>query len=147
MDEDGDDFSDVLKAHRDSIEQFLSTNFSGQQGVGSIKEITTNPFSLPGTPMYNRFVAQWEQVSDQTVELCFHGTGEANVDAICQSGLDPSRRSGQVYGPGEYFATHAATSLAYCRGGKKMIVFAVLVDKSGVRTTIFCLPSKDLVFF
>jgi len=94
--------------------------------IPPIKEIITNPYSLPGTPLYNRFVSKWEQVADQTVELCFHGTAEANVDAIMKGGLDPSRRNGQAYGPGEYFATHASTSLAYCKGGKKMMVFAVL---------------------
>ena len=59
---------------------------------------------------------------------------EANIDAICQAGLDPKRRAGQAYGAGEYFATNAATSLAYCKGGRKMLVFAVLTDVSGLTT-------------
>jgi aerobic-type carbon monoxide dehydrogenase small subunit (CoxS/CutS family) len=32
----------------------------------------------------------------------------------------------------EYFAKDAAISVGYCRGGRKMLVFAVLTDKSGV---------------
>ena len=84
--------------------------------------------------LYNRFVESWQRVPDQTVKLCFHGTAEANIDAICRDGLDPKRRSGQAYGPGEYFgaAGNATISIAYCKGGRKMLVFAVLVDKSGL---------------
>ena len=37
VEEDGDDFNDVLKSHRDSIQLFLNRAFVGQQGVGSIK--------------------------------------------------------------------------------------------------------------
>ena len=35
-------------------------------------------------------------------------------------------------GAGEYFGIDIHTSLGYCRGGKKMLVFAVLVDPTGV---------------
>ena len=59
----------------------------------------------------------------QSLRLVFHGTSEANVEGICREGLDPKRRSGQAYGPGEYFGGDAAVSWSYCRGGKKMIVF------------------------
>jgi hypothetical protein len=56
------------------------------------------------------------------------------VDAICRDGLDPRRRAGQAHGPGEYFAGpgHSQVSVAYCKGGKKMIVFAVLINKFGL---------------
>mmetsp|Transcript_9007 Transcript_9007/g.19859 ORF Transcript_9007/g.19859 Transcript_9007/m.19859 type:complete len:101 (+) Transcript_9007:628-930(+) len=64
--------------------------------------------------------------------LCFHGTPEANIDAILRAGLDPTRRAGQAYGAGEYFATKAQTSLGYCQGGGQMLVFAVLTDPKGL---------------
>ena len=37
-------------------------------------------------------------------------------------------------GPGEYFARgqHAEVAQAYCKGGRKMLVFAVLMDSSGL---------------
>ena len=41
-------------------------------------------------------------------------------------------RSAQAYGRGEYFAFHAITSSCFCKGGNKMIIFAVLTDASGV---------------
>jgi hypothetical protein len=72
-----------------------------------------NPHSRPGQALYNRFVLAWEAVADQSVITAFHGTPEANIDAICRTGLDPNRRSGQAHGPGEYFATNATTSLGF----------------------------------
>ena len=121
---------DVLADQRKSIRSWLATNASGLHIVAC----DANPHSMPGKPLYNRFVESWQRVPDQTVKLCFHGTAEANIDAICRDGLDPARRSGQAYGPGEYFgaAGNATISVAYCKGGRKMLVFAVLVDKSGL---------------
>ena len=38
----------------------------------------------------------------------------------------------QAMGPGEYFGGQPAVSLGYCRGGRKMLVFCILTDPSGV---------------
>ena len=121
---------DVLADQRNSIQDWLAKNAKGL----NVTACDPNPHSMPGKPLYNRFVESWQRVSDQTVKLVFHGTPEQNVNAICQQGLDPKRRSGQAHGPGEYFAGagHSQISVAYCQGGKKMIVFAVLVDRSGL---------------
>ena len=125
------DYFDVLSEHRTNIENFLNKHWKEQ--MGKIIEIKENPHSLPGTPQYNRFVEEWQKVADQTVKCVFHGTPEANIDAICLGGLDPSRRgkNGQAHGAGEYFADEPAICLAYCKGGNKMLVFAVLLDRSG----------------
>ena len=64
--------------------------------------------------------------------LIIPGTMLCPLDSICRTGLDPARRSGQALGPGEYFGGNANVSLPYCKGGRKMLVFAVLTDKSGV---------------
>ena len=64
--------------------------------------------------------------------MVFHGSAEANMEVICREGLDPQRRSGQAYGPGEYFGADAAVSHGYCKGGRKMLVFIVLMDPAGV---------------
>jgi len=129
--ENKNDFFDVLSEHRTNIENFVNKHWIEQ--MGKIIEIKENPHSLPGTPQYNRFVEEWQKVADQTVKCVFHGTPEANIDAICLGGLDPSRRgkNGQAHGAGEYFADEPAICLAYCKGGKKMLVFAVLLDRSG----------------
>jgi len=52
----------------------------------------------------------------------FHGTHPTNVLSIAQSGFDSSRRAGQVYGAGEYFAKDPSVSVGYCRGGEYMFV-------------------------
>ena len=118
----------MLADHRASITDWITTH-AGGLGRCSVAE---NPHSRPGTPLYNRFVRAWEAVQDQSVRLVFHGTAEANIESICQTGLDPRRRAGQAHGPGEYFASNVAVSVPYCRGGRKMLVFAVLTDRSGI---------------
>jgi hypothetical protein len=127
-----EDLFDVLSHHRTSIHDFLQKNWKKE--FGEIVEVKENPFSRPGQPLYNSFVTQWQQVQDQKVQCVFHGTSESNIDAICRDGLDSKRRTGQAYGAGEYFAETNVISIAYCRGGKKMLVFAVLMDKTGLTT-------------
>jgi hypothetical protein len=119
---------DVLHWHRQNIHEMLKTQAAGISFVA----IDENPHAKVGTTLYNRFVEAWQLVQDQTVELAFHGTAEVNVDAICQHGLDPTKRAGQALGPGEYFAKLATASIPYCKGGKKMLVVAVLIDKTGL---------------
>lgn len=46
--------------------------------------------------------------------FAFHGTSVNAIESICRSGFDPSRRSGQVHGPGEYFGITPAISHGYC---------------------------------
>jgi len=94
--------------------------------------IWQNPKSQPGCPLYERFISAWAEVPDKGMRLVFHGTPEENIHSICREGLDPRRRSGQAHGPGEYFGGNMATSMGYCRGGRHMLIFAVLLDNSGV---------------
>ena len=53
---------------------------------------------------------------------------------ICRAAtqFDSVINTGQAMGPGEYFATEANISLGYCKGGHQMIVFAIIMDKSGL---------------
>eukprot|EP00940_MAST-03C_sp_MAST-3C-sp2_P000307 g307.t1 len=122
---------DVLRSHRERIRDFLQENWKADKAV-KVKDIQENPHSLPGQPLYNRFVEAWQRVADQTVQCVFHGTPEKNISQICRDGLDPKRRSGQAYGPGEYFSRTATIPLGYVKGGRKLIVFAVLMDNSGL---------------
>ena len=111
---DDNGFLDVLADQRKSIRSWLATNAQGL----NVTDVAENPHSKPGKRLYNRFVESWQRVNTQTVKLVFHGTAEANVDAICRDGLDPRRRAGQAHGPGEYFAGpgHSQVSVAYCKG-------------------------------
>lgn len=122
---------DLLYEERRKLKTFLQ---SSAQGL-PVADTWPNPASQPGGRLYERFVAAWAQVPCKLMRMVFHGTAEANVAAICRDGLDPNRRSGQAMGPGEYFGEQASTSLTYCRGGRKMLVFLVLLDPSGVTAT------------
>jgi hypothetical protein len=100
-----------------------------------IKGIEENRFSAPGQPLYRRFKAAMENNPGCPFELAFHGTPAKNVAAILRDGLDPKRRgtsTGQAYGRGEYFGRDFQTSLTYCRGEARMLVFVCLLTKKGV---------------
>lgn len=59
--------------------------------------------------------------------VVFHGTASKNIDIILKEGLDPARRNGQAYGPGEYFGKTPRVSIGYCHGGLEMLVFVVVL--------------------
>jgi len=101
-----------------------------------VEELEHNPASQPGQPLYEKFKKAHDAAQDKTMKLVFHGSPDANMEAIAREGLDPTRRSGQAYGAGEYFGTDVSTSLGYCRGGKRMLVFAVLCDKAGITNEV-----------
>ena len=65
----------------------------------------------------------------------FHGTAEENVLSIARHGFDPLRRSGQVFGAGEYFAKDPSVSDGYCRGGAFMFVCSLLLGEAEVDYT------------
>ena len=91
--------SDLLHAQRENIETFLKVRAAQYQ----ITELWHNPASRPGGKLYERFFGAWSEAPSRRLRMVFHGTAEANVDAICRDGLDPSRRgtgTGQAYGPG-----------------------------------------------
>jgi len=57
----------------------------------------------------------------------WHGSSEENVLSIACCGFDPSRRSGQAYGAGEYFAKDPRVSQSYARGGSFMFLCKLLL--------------------
>mmetsp|Transcript_30002 Transcript_30002/g.80578 ORF Transcript_30002/g.80578 Transcript_30002/m.80578 type:complete len:406 (-) Transcript_30002:823-2040(-) len=135
LDAGADDRFDLLLAYRNSIDAFLRDTASRSVAAFRVREVFHNPHSQPGTPLYERFYANYKNCKDKTIRLVFHGTAEKNIDSILRNSLDPKRRGvhGQAYGKGEYFAEDVALSLQYCQGGRKMLVFAVLMDDSGRR--------------
>jgi len=73
-----------------------------------------------------------EQLAKDPDELeGFHGSLQANFLSIMTHGFDASRRCGQVYGAGEYFAKNPEVSRAYCRGGDYMLVCRLLLGIAG----------------
>ena len=121
---------DLLYEQRNGIDDFLKATASDLK----VSDVWHNPASKPGGKLYDRFFAAWATAPTKRMRLCFHGTMEQNIESICQNGLDPKRRAGQAHGRGEYFGANARVSLGYCRGGRKMLVFVVLCDPSGITT-------------
>jgi hypothetical protein len=121
---------DLLQSQRAQIRTFLATNAVALK----VQDVWSNPAAAPGGHLYTRFAAAHEATKDKAVRLVFHGTRDENIEDICQNGLDPSKRgkNGQAYGAGEYFADNPSVSIPYCAGGRRMLVFAVLMDKQGV---------------
>ena len=64
------------------------------------------------------------------VTFAFHGT--SHLQDVCCDGWNVKLRSGQSFGPGEYFSKEKDESLKYANSGshpKSLIVVAILTDK------------------
>eukprot|EP01064_Diplonema_japonicum_P011603 TRINITY_DN18_c3_g1_i1.p1 TRINITY_DN18_c3_g1~~TRINITY_DN18_c3_g1_i1.p1 ORF type:complete len:808 (+),score=118.05 TRINITY_DN18_c3_g1_i1:49-2472(+) len=68
------------------------------------------------------------------IDYGFHGTDEANLYSISTKGFDISKRNGQAYGPGEYFAITPATSVSYARGGSYLFFCKLIIGTSEVHS-------------
>ncbi|CAF3869213.1 unnamed protein product [Rotaria sp. Silwood1] len=71
--------------------------------------------------------------------FAFHGTSINAIEPICKSGFDPTRRRGQVHGPGEYFGVTAAISHGYSKPdssslGSRMMIIAFILRCDRVKT-------------
>lgn len=121
----------------------------------TIVDIEENCHAKVGGVLYKKFMAKRSSLpsSNQKTCLAFHGTAEANIDSICRNGYDASRRSGQAYGSGEYFASTPGTPLSYCHGGKKLLLNELLLGQQGVHHTqhgdviVMKYPEHDLPRF
>ena len=128
----GDPFHgrDILSKERRGLFKFLAIKAKELK----IVDVEMNKHSEPGGALYERFLAAWAWAPEKAkTRLVFHGTASANVANILEHGLDPRRRgasSGQRLGSGEYFGGTASVSTEYCGGGRKLIVFVIIVDRS-----------------
>ena len=101
-----------------------------------VTHVEPNKHAAYGKELYKRFEESYYRLKSEMgnlrTKLVFHGTHSDNIGSILHFGLDDARRGihGQVHGKGEYFAEKAKDSMMYCRGGTKMLVFAILVDES-----------------
>ena len=137
---------DLLCEQRQGLE--ARCNASAAQLRLRVSRLWHNPRSQPGQPLYERFVAAWQRVPDKTLRLVFHATKDANMDAICRDGLNPAKRGaafGQVGGKGEYFGREVATSAPYSQGSRKMLIFAILMDRSGLTSMDRAHPGEIVI--
>ena len=126
-----------------SNKDFINNNYYLKYQIFQIREtfnlnrlniecFTVNKYINPYFPIYKRFQDAFNKSLNKEIKIVFHGTEKCNIDKILREGLDPSRRTRQAYGPGEYFGKDLKTSLGYCRGGNIVLVFAILYEKDGI---------------
>ena len=117
---------------RSDVDKYL-LKFSNLKVV----KIEENSHAKPGGALFAKFKNKYLKLPkhQRTTQLAFHGTAEANIQSICSNGFDPSRRSGQAYGPGEYFAVNPNIPLGYCKGGKKLLLNELLLGQQGTHHT------------
>ena len=80
--------------------------------------------------LHVRFASALARVPKAKLLLGFHGTREANIEAIALDGLDPRRREAGCRGHGEYFAESISLALPYMQGARRLLVFALAVPES-----------------
>ncbi|CAB9504573.1 Poly(ADP-ribose) polymerase catalytic domain [Seminavis robusta] len=90
-----------------------------------------NPQLKPGNPAHDKFQKAIKDLDHKAVfGFAFHGTATHNLESILRNGLDPHKRRGQAYGPGEYFGKDPGISVGYCKGGLQMLVFVVVLPST-----------------
>ena len=118
-------------------------------------DIKENVHAKQGGTLYKKFKAARDNlpVADRKTVLAFHGSPDKNIDSICVNGYNSALRSGQSYGPGEYFSTIAATAVGYCRGGNRLLLNELLLGQVNTHHTqhghiiVMKLPAHDLPRF
>eukprot|EP01032_Pedospumella_encystans_P008904 gene8904-10522_t len=118
----------LLKASR----TFLQDNWV-QSTLGPIVSIDVNPALQSGAPSFQKYLAGATSLGDPDTVMtnnglfAWHGTkNDASIVSICHNGFNPERRSGQAYGPGEYFGCSADISHGYADKTARMLVCHLL---------------------
>lgn len=87
-----------------------------------------NPFLVEGNSGFDKFAGTLKTLdNDATLACVFHGSPSWNTKSILTEGLDPQRRRGQAFGPGEYFGKNPQVSARYGKGALEILVFVVVL--------------------
>lgn len=138
------EYSDVEKGVVKAIVEFFQKSCRSQYFLShwyntgfSDPSFHPNQQLVPGNPAYDKFQNGLHNLEEGACFGCvFHGTKPDNINTILRDGLDPKKRSGQCYGPGEYFSKTGSASVSYCRGGLEMLVFVVVLPSSVTQTDV-----------
>lgn len=118
-------------------EKFVRDNWSAD--LQPIVRVDINPGIFWNCQSYERFARALERGSDlKNGFFAWHGTAEAAIGPICDTGFSPKFRSGQAYGPGEYFGTHPNVSLGYAKGSSRLILAYILQSSQVKHVPDFC---------
>jgi len=118
---------------------FVKTNYNGKHTL-NFETLTMNHELEKGCPVAISFLSALEKMKldpENPEEVCasgtfgWHGTRTSdNVSAIAHHNLDPQRRSGQVYGPGEYCAINASYSQGCYWGDTNTLFLFFIITKN-----------------
>lgn len=132
-----DNADDCIRGIVSRGEKYVRDNWPVNQPA--IHSIIVNPGLGWKCPAYERFLGAVERGHNLDRGFyTWHGTSEQAIGPICDSGFDPKRRSGQVYGPGEYFGVDANVSLGYARNSNRLILAYVLESSVVKHQPGFC---------
>lgn len=123
----GEFIKDICK----EAEKFARTNWDST--IPPIIRVDYNKGLLNKCPSLERFY-KGVQALGQTLPpdkargfFAYHGTAPASIKPICEHGFDPTKRSGQAYGPGEYFGVTSAVSHGYSVRGNTTGPFSMII--------------------
>jgi hypothetical protein len=105
----------------------LATCSSAHVSLSNLKLL---PAACQLHALHTRFASALARVPNVKLLLGFHGTREANIEAIASDGLDPRRREAGCRGHGEYFAESVSLALPYMQGARHLLIFALAVPQS-----------------
>ena len=135
--EKGREYVEKVIRERQDPKFDVTKQFIGGMGYGTVQPIKTsnsiqlNQYLLQDCPALEKFMkCMTKHVHFKSIEtsgfFCWHGSADAAIRSICQTGFDPHRRTGQAYGRGEYFATDPQTSMGYSKGNNHLILTYIL---------------------
>jgi len=96
----------------------------------SLSNLKLLPAACQLHKLHTRFASALARVPNVKLLLGFHGTREANIEAIALDGLDPRRREAGCRGHGEYFAESISLALPYMQDARRLLIFALAVPQS-----------------
>ena len=125
-----------------SAKAFVQQNWSFK--LGEPKHIDENPGIKLGCPAMVRYC---QAITSKLAGggafpptlFAWHGTSsDPAIQSICHNGFDPTYRSGQAYGIGEYFGQSAEVSSGYAGSTSRMIVAQLLKVRETSTHGNFC---------
>jgi hypothetical protein len=142
-----DEYNALLQSLMNMEQQTLHIISSGKQyatdnwpvNLSAISRIFVNVGLSLNCPAYEKFLAAVAKgYAIDKGFFAWHGTTESAIGPICDTGFDPKRRSGQAYGPGEYFGVDANVSKGYARDCKRLILTYILESNNIKHQPQFC---------
>lgn len=117
----------------DNIHKIWSHNSNGNAPknypIQKIEKIENETIEHQFHKRYVELTNKYDGVAPETIDG-FHGTAENVIPIIADVGFSQNHQINNAYGVGTYFAKDPTVSInGYCKGGKKLFICKILVDK------------------